>query len=108
MSHRRQTQGQHCPVFCPIFCRYWKWTLARCCVTHAYLAAKQAEHSCGKELTDRESFVWLEENGAGEYKLPMFDNYTDYLTKARKATGEQRKTPRPSRTGRSVVKKSEL
>jgi hypothetical protein len=73
----------------------------------AYLAAKQAEHECARELTDMESFQWLKEHGFEGYKLPIQDTFADYLTKARKIMGEQRKTPRSGRTSRSVVKQSE-
>lgn len=74
----------------------------------AYLAAQNAEQRCGKILTDRESFEWIKENDMDGYSLPVFDTYTDYLTKARKHTGEQRKTPRGGRKNRSIVKQSEL
>jgi hypothetical protein len=74
----------------------------------AYLAAKHAEHHCGRSLTDLESFQWLNEHGFEDYQLPMQDTFADYLTQARRVMGEQRKTPRSGRTSRSFVRQSEL
>jgi hypothetical protein len=74
----------------------------------AYLAAKHAEECCNRTLTDAEAFKWLEDHGCEGYKLPMQDTFADYLSKARKQTGEQRKTPRANRTSRSLVRQSEL
>lgn len=74
----------------------------------AYLAAQYAEQMNSKQLSDRQSFDWLKENGVEGYTLPGFDTFTDYLTKARKHMGEQRKTPRAGRPNKSIVKQSEI
>lgn len=74
----------------------------------AYLAAKYAEENQNKELSDRDAYDWLAENGADDYSLPVFDTFTRYLTNARNLTDEQRKTSTQGRKGRSLVMQSEL
>lgn len=83
-------------------------------VQKAYLSFVYAESKREKRLEDREAYDWLIEYGidaskgeAGElvdYGLPAFATWSRYLREARKATGEQKYTPRHARpTGRSVV-----
>jgi hypothetical protein len=79
----------------------------------AYLAAEYAESENHRQMTDREAYDWLKENGIGgdefnDYKLPLPGTFADYLTKARRALGEQRKQPRGGRTGRTVKRQSEI
>jgi len=88
-------------------------------VRKAYLAWRYAESKAGRQLTDREAFDWLKENGipddAGDlgeladYKLPAFETFTSYCTKARGILGEQKYSPTAGRpTGKSVVKQSDI
>jgi hypothetical protein len=79
----------------------------------AYLAAEYAESENHRQMTDREAYDWLKENGSkgdefNDYKLPLPGTFADYLTKARRALGEQRKQPRGGRTGRTVKRQSEI
>ncbi len=80
----------------------------------AYLAATCAETKNGRTMTDREAWDWLKENGItgadelNDYELPLPETFADYLTKARRALGEQRKQPRGGRTGRTVKRPSEF
>lgn len=68
----------------------------------AYLSFLCAEAANERRLDDREAWEWLQENGtdvagAGEldgYDLPEFGTWARYLRRARKATGEQKYTPR--------------
>jgi hypothetical protein len=76
----------------------------------AYLAAAWAEAKEGRQLTDREAWTYLRENGIenaeglDSYQLPMQDTFADYLNRARRSLGEKRKTPRGGRTGRSAIR----
>lgn len=85
----------------------------------AWFSFVYAEAKSKRRLEDRDAYNWIEENGidpdeeqSGElvdYKLPSFETWDRYLREARKATGEQKYTPRRGReTGRSVVKGSKI
>lgn len=79
----------------------------------AYLAAAYAEAREGRQLTDREAWEYLKENGIegaeglDNYELPMRDTFADYMTQARGLLGEKRKTPRGGRKTRSVLRRSD-
>jgi hypothetical protein len=79
----------------------------------AYLAAAYAEAKEGRQLTDREAWEYLKENGIegteglDNYELPMVDTFADYMTQARRLLGEKRKTPRGGRNKRSVIRRSD-
>jgi len=80
----------------------------------AYLAAQYAELKKECKLSDPDAWQYLKENGiegAGEldnYKLPPQGTFADYMTEARRAMGEKRKSPRGGRTGRSIIRPTEM
>ncbi len=80
----------------------------------AYLAAEHAERQAGRTLTLPKTWNWLKENGIEvdgvkvEYELPMLDTFADYVCKARSRLGESRNRPRGGRTGKSIVRSSEI
>lgn len=83
----------------------------------AYLSFVYAEAKTERRLEDRDAYDWLNENGidkndTGEledYNLPSFDTWRRYLSTARKATNEQKYTPRKARPeGRSIVHADEI
>lgn len=71
---------------------------------NAHLAGLDAEKSSGCELTDREAWEWLKENGCVGYRLPDFDTFRRYREGARDALNIPRKLSRHGRTGRSIIK----
>lgn len=75
----------------------------------AWLALEYATQRCDGKLKYREAWRWLTENGMDdEYKLPSLQTFCDYCSKAASHMGEQRKTPRGARNGRSMVKNSDI
>ena len=85
----------------------------------AYYSFLHAEAKEEDPLEDRAAYDWIHENGFDkscdhydeleDYKLPPFDTWCRYLRIARKATGEQKYTPRHGRaTGRSIVSADEI
>lgn len=82
----------------------------------AYLSFLYAEAKAERRLEDHEAHTWLQENdidSSGEldgYKPPPnFDTWRRYVSEARKASGEQKYTPRKVRNcGRSIVHPDEI
>jgi hypothetical protein len=85
----------------------------------AYFSYRFAESIAGIQLTDREAYERLREDGIPEdrgdmgeltdYRLPDFDTWTRYLRAARKELGEQKYTPRHGRpSGGSVVHRDQI
>ncbi len=85
----------------------------------AYLSFLYAEAKTEKRLEDRDAYDWLKENGIDsdkeedteltDYELPSFDTWGRQLREARRATGEQKYTPRRAKvSGRSIVKGTEV
>lgn len=69
----------------------------------AYQSFQMAQAASDLELTDRQAYDWLMENGPPEYELPEFDTWQRYVREGRKFYGTQKNTPRGGRTGRSIV-----
>ena len=93
----------------------------------AFEYAARKKETKPEELEDHEAYKWLSVNGIPEddpvyaeldgykgelegYKPPpRFDTWTTYLTRARRALGEQKHTPRACRShGRSIVKADQI
>ncbi len=74
----------------------------------AYLANQEAERQSVSELTASEAYDWIKDNCFDGYILPMKDTFADYLTKARKELGEQRRSPNAQKSGRSAILRSEI
>jgi len=88
-------------------------------IRKAFAAFEYAEASNGRRLEDREAYDWLRKNGIdaakddygslADYGLPnSFETFKRYLTAARKPLGENKYTRRAGRTGRSIVRKSDV
>lgn len=63
------------------------------------------------EANDNDVYNWLKENGFSEddsYELPSLETWKRYLRYGRKAHGTQKNTRRKGRTGRSIVKASQI
>lgn len=84
---------------------------------NAYLAFQYAAAKLERtpeSLQDREAWDYIDEYGIegadelDEYKLPLFDAFTTYLTRVRSKLGEQKKRPKTVRGGRSTPKQSEI
>ena len=56
-----------------------------------------AEKALGRDVTDKEAYKWLEQNGHSEYDLPSFSTWRNYLSKARGHHNEKKNNPRAGR-----------
>jgi hypothetical protein len=86
----------------------------------AYLAWQHAEGAVGRHLQDGEAYDWLKENGIdqdkgdlgelADYELPPSpEDFTRYLSAARKALRENKYTRRGGRKhGRSIARQDEI
>ncbi len=77
---------------------------------HAILAFELAEKaiaSPGERFTREKAWVWVEEHYE-DYRFPSKQAFMDYVTQARGKLGENVNQPRGGRSGRSVVRQSEI
>ena len=99
--------------------RYDKLDEVNTAAQKAYVSFLYAEAKAKHKLEDRDAYDWIHENGFDKsdgcydklenYTLPAFDTWCRYLRIARKATCEQKYTPRHGRaTGRSIVSVDEI
>jgi len=70
----------------------------------AYQSFQLAENRCEGQLTDREAYDWLKENGPADYDLPdEFTTWQRYVREGRNHFKTQKNLPRRGREGRSLV-----
>jgi hypothetical protein len=60
------------------------------------------------EAKDDDVYDWLKENAFPEYELPSRETWKRYVRHGRKADNKQKNIPRTGRTGRSIVKASQI
>jgi hypothetical protein len=62
------------------------------------------------DAKDRDVYNWLRENGSDEenYQLPSFETWLRYIGKGRTVLGTQKNTRCYGKTGRSIVKATEI
>ncbi len=73
----------------------------------AFELAQNAIASPGERFTREKAWVWVEEHYE-DYPFPSRQAFMDYVTQARGKLGENVNQPRRGRSGRSVVRQSEL
>jgi len=74
----------------------------------AYRAFEFAEQKTGKELSDRDAYEWLKENGIDGHILPAYETWQRYVRGGRRLHHDQKNSPRGARVGRSIVRPDEI
>lgn len=78
------------------------------CEEKAYWSYEHACEVLGGDMPDEDAYKWLREHGPAEYVLPRFPTWARHVRQGRRHHGTQRRKPRAGRTGRSVVRQSEI
>jgi hypothetical protein len=77
-------------------------------VESAYQSFAYSESKIGHQITDREAYVFLKEEGPRDYDLPAFETWQRYVRAGRKFHQTHKNTPRSGRCSRNIVQREDL